>query len=63
MILCAAGDIHGRLDEMYAGVLAFEAALGARFDWLLHVGDFRRVARSEHDWRLLGEWPPKGRHP
>ncbi len=40
MILCAAGDIHGRLDEMYAGVLAFEAALGVRFAFILHVGDF-----------------------
>lgn len=40
MILCAAGDIHGGLDRMYAGVLAFEVALGVRFDWLLHVGDF-----------------------
>jgi hypothetical protein len=40
MILCAAGDIQGRLDEMYAGVLAFEQALGVRFAFLLHVGDF-----------------------
>lgn len=40
MILCAAGDIHGRLDEMYAGVLAFEVALAVRFDFVLHVGDF-----------------------
>jgi predicted phosphodiesterase len=40
VILCAAGDIHGGLDRMYAGVLAFEAALSVRFDWVLHVGDF-----------------------
>ncbi|MGE5787175.1 MAG: hypothetical protein ACM3ZE_21455 [Myxococcales bacterium] len=40
VILCAAGDIHGKLDEMYAGVLAFEAALGVRFAFVLHVGDF-----------------------
>jgi len=40
MILCAAGDIHGGLERMYAGGLDFEAALGVRFDWLLHVGDF-----------------------
>ena len=40
MIICAAGDIHGRLDEMYAGGLAFEAALGVRFSFVLHVGDF-----------------------
>ena len=35
MILCGAGDIHGALDRMYAGVLAFEVALGVRFEWLL----------------------------
>lgn len=40
MILCAAGDIHGGLDRMYAGVLAFELSLGVRFDQVLHVGDF-----------------------
>jgi Icc-related predicted phosphoesterase len=40
VILCVAGDIHGGLDRMYAGVLAFEAALSVRFDWVLHVGDF-----------------------
>src|SRR5690606_25542484 len=40
MILCAAGDIHGRLDQMYTGVLAFEEALAVRFDFVLHVGDF-----------------------
>ena len=39
MILCVAGDIHGRLDRMYSEVLAFEAALSVRFDWILHVGD------------------------
>ena len=44
MILCAAGDIHGRLDRMYAGVLEFETALAVRFDFVLHVGD-------------LGVWP------
>lgn len=40
MILCAAGDIHGGLDRMYEQVLSFEEALGIRFAWLLHVGDF-----------------------
>ena len=40
MIICAAGDIHGAMDRMYEDVLAFEAALGARFEWVLHVGDF-----------------------
>lgn len=40
MILCAAGDIHGALDQLYADVLALEQALAVRFDWVLHVGDF-----------------------
>ena len=40
MILCAAGDIHGAMDRMYEDILAFEAALGVRFEWVLHVGDF-----------------------
>ena len=39
-ILCAAGDIHGAMDKMYEDVLAFEGALGVRFEWVLHVGDF-----------------------
>jgi len=40
MIICAAGDIHGAMDRMYEDVLAFESALGVRFEWVLHVGDF-----------------------
>jgi predicted phosphodiesterase len=40
MLICAAGDIHGAMDQMYADVLSFEAHLGSRFDWVLHVGDF-----------------------
>lgn len=48
MILCAAGDIHGGLDHMYEQLLEFEAALGVRFAWLLHVGDF-------------GAWPDPAR--
>jgi len=40
MIICAAGDIHGARDVMYEEVLAFEEALGVRFEWVLHVGDF-----------------------
>ena len=31
MIVCAAGDIHGGLDRLYAEVLDFEASLGVRF--------------------------------
>jgi hypothetical protein len=48
MIICAAGDIHGAMDRMYEDVLAFEAALGVRFEWVLHVGD-------------LGVWPDPNR--
>ena len=40
MMLCAAGDIHGGLDRLYADVLAFEVSLGVEFAWVLHVGDF-----------------------
>jgi len=40
MIVCAAGDIHGALDRLYADVLDFEVSLGVRFEWVLHVGDF-----------------------
>jgi hypothetical protein len=28
------------MDRMYEDVLAFETALGERFEWVLHVGDF-----------------------
>jgi predicted phosphodiesterase len=48
MIICAAGDIHGAFDRMYEDVLAFETALGVRFEWVLHVGD-------------LGVWPTPSR--
>ncbi len=40
MLICAAGDIHGAMDRLYADVLDFEAHLGRRLDWVLHVGDF-----------------------
>ncbi len=40
VLICAAGDIHGAIERLYDDVLAFEAALGARFEWVLHVGDF-----------------------
>lgn len=40
MLVCAAGDIHGALDRLYSDVLDFEASLGVRFEWVLHVGDF-----------------------
>jgi predicted phosphodiesterase len=40
MLICAAGDIHGAMDRLYQDVLTFEASLGIRFDYVLHVGDF-----------------------
>jgi Icc-related predicted phosphoesterase len=40
MYICAAGDIHGALNKLYDEVLDFEASLGIRFDFVLHVGDF-----------------------
>jgi hypothetical protein len=48
MIVCAAGDSHGALNRLYADVLDFEASLGVRFEWVLHVGDF-------------GAWPDPSR--
>ena len=33
VLICAAGDIHGAIGRLYDDVLAFEAALGARFEW------------------------------
>jgi hypothetical protein len=40
VLICAAGDIHGAINQLYEDVLAFEVTLGATFDWVLHVGDF-----------------------
>jgi predicted phosphohydrolase len=40
MFICAAGDIHGAVDQLYTDVLAFEESLGVRFDHVLSVGDF-----------------------
>jgi predicted phosphodiesterase len=40
VLICAAGDIHGAMERLYDDVLAFEAVLSARFDWVLQVGDF-----------------------
>jgi predicted phosphodiesterase len=40
VFICAAGDIHGAMDRLYQDVFKFEAALGVRFDHVLHVGDF-----------------------
>jgi Icc-related predicted phosphoesterase len=48
MLVCAAGDIHGAIDQMFDHVLQFEQQLGVSFDVVLHVGDF-------------GAWPDPGK--
>lgn len=40
VLLCAAGDTHGRLAELYDGVLDLEEDAGRRVDLVCHVGDF-----------------------
>jgi predicted phosphodiesterase len=40
MFICAAGDIHGALNQLFEDIRAFEAQLGVDFDQVLHVGDF-----------------------
>jgi hypothetical protein len=63
MIICAAGDIHGALDYLYEDVLAFEEALGVRFAWVLHVGDFgiwpdpARIDRGTRNHEGAGDFP------
>jgi hypothetical protein len=63
MLLCAAGDIHGAIDRLYADVVAFESALGIRFEWVLHVGDFGvwpdpdRVDKATRKHEGAGDFP------
>ncbi len=40
MNICAAGDIHGRIDKFYDCVKKFESELKINFDVILQVGDF-----------------------
>lgn len=62
-LYCAAGDIHGALDRLYADVFAFEAALGETFAQVLHVGDFGiwpdpdRVDRATRAHDGAGDFP------
>jgi hypothetical protein len=64
MIICVAGDIHGAMDRLYQDVLAFEASLGIRFDYLLQVGDFgvwpdpSRVDKATRRHDGAGDFPP-----
>jgi hypothetical protein len=48
MLICAAGDIHGKIDELYAGVSAFEKHLGRAFQCVLQVGDFGAWPDPDH---------------
>ncbi len=63
MIICAAGDIHGAVDRLYADVLEFEGALGVRFEWVLQVGDFgiwpdaNRIDRATRNHEGAGDFP------
>ena len=40
MNICAAGDVHGRIDKFYSCVNKFESELKINFDVILQVGDF-----------------------
>jgi predicted phosphodiesterase len=63
MLICAAGDIHGAMDRLYHDVLAFEAVLGVRFDYVLHVGDFgiwpdpSRIDKATRHHEGSGDFP------
>jgi len=63
MLICAAGDIHGSMDRLYQDVFAFEASLGIRFDYVLHVGDFgiwpdpSRIDKATRHHDGVGDFP------
>ncbi len=63
MLICAAGDVHGALTCLYEDVLAFEATLAARFDYVLQVGDFgiwpdaSRIDRATRHHDGAGDFP------
>jgi hypothetical protein len=40
MYVCAVGDIHGNIIQMYDEVRSFEKDLGVYFSYVLQVGDF-----------------------
>ena len=59
MLICAAGDIHGAMNRLYQDVFAFEASLGVRFDYVLHVGDFGiwpDPSRIDKATRIMTVW-------
>ena len=63
MIVCGAGDAHGKLTRMYDDIMEFERSLGIRFDWVLHVGDFgiwpdaNEVDRATRKHGDVGDFP------
>jgi hypothetical protein len=63
MFICAAGDIHGAMGRLYEDVLAFEAILGVRFDYVLQVGDIgiwpdaSRIDRATRKHDGAGDFP------
>ncbi len=74
MLVCAAGDVHGQLDLLYACIEQMEAELGRRVDLVVQVGDLgvwpdpRRIdgATLRHggpgdfpDWHRYGKAAPR----
>jgi Icc-related predicted phosphoesterase len=63
VFICAAGDIHGAMDRLYVDVVAFEASLGVRFDYVLQVGDFgiwadpNRIDKATRHHEGAGDFP------
>jgi hypothetical protein len=62
VFICASGDIHGAMDRLYQDVFKFEAALGVRFDYVLHVGDFgvpdpSRIDKATRHHDGAGDFP------
>jgi hypothetical protein len=63
MLICAAGDIHGAMNRLYQDVFAFEASLGVRFDYVLHVGGFgiwpdpSRIDKATRHHDGVGDFP------
>ncbi|MBW1806612.1 MAG: metallophosphoesterase family protein [Deltaproteobacteria bacterium] len=63
MFICAAGDNHGAIDQLYSDVIAFEESLGVRFDYVIHVGDFGiwpdpdRIDKATRKHEGAGDFP------
>ena len=63
MILCAAGDVHGKIHLLYENIRRFEAHLGVTFAGVLQVGDLGiwpyadRVDRATRNHGGAGDFP------